>query len=41
MFVEQELLPPTTLYNSGGGGVLQEPANDLVSTDSVGSKTAN
>ncbi|WJX09850.1 hypothetical protein P8452_00641 [Trifolium repens] len=29
MFVEQELLPPTTLYNSGGGGVLQEPANDL------------
>jgi hypothetical protein len=41
MFVEQELLPPTTLYNSGGGGVLQEPANDLVSTDSAGSKTAN
>jgi hypothetical protein len=33
MFVEQELLPPTTLYNSGGGGDLQEPANDLVSTD--------
>ncbi|MCI23812.1 putative leucine-rich repeat-containing protein, partial [Trifolium medium] len=33
MFVEQELLPPTTLYNSSGGGDLQEPAKDLVSTD--------
>ncbi|GAU46688.1 hypothetical protein TSUD_254540 [Trifolium subterraneum] len=29
MFVEQELLPPTTLYNSGGSGDLQEPDNDL------------
>ncbi|PNY11676.1 hypothetical protein L195_g008287 [Trifolium pratense] len=29
MFVEQDLLPPTTLYNSSGGGDLQEPDKDL------------
>ncbi|CAI8620031.1 unnamed protein product [Vicia faba] len=30
MFIEHELLPPTTtLYNSGGGRDFREPANDL------------
>ncbi|CAL5215400.1 unnamed protein product [Lathyrus oleraceus] len=29
MFIEHELLPPTTLHNSGSGKDFQEPANDL------------
>ncbi|CAK8579801.1 unnamed protein product [Lathyrus sativus] len=29
MFIEHELLPPTTLHNSGSGRDFQEPANDL------------